>query len=264
MPFWQSVLSWADDQPGAALFLHMREISLAGPVYAALQGVLAGSPRQAEIVHYEERAMLSSDLAPDAYLETSLSSKKRKELRRQMKRLSDEGEVTVERLTDTGGLSSWTDQFLALEASGWKGRAGSALAAENGTESLFRSSLQGAANRGKLERLSLLLNGQPIVMLATFLTPPGAFSYKTAFNEHFSRFSPGVLLQRENLAMLNREDVCWTDSCASADHPMIDHIWRERRALGRISIAIGGTLRRSAFRQIVRREVGKTSGVAAA
>ena len=38
------------------------------------------------------------------------------------------------------------------------------------------------------------------------LTPPGAFSYKTAFDERYARFSPGVLLQRENLAMLERPE----------------------------------------------------------
>jgi hypothetical protein len=35
---------------------------------------------------------------------------------------------------------------------------------------------------------------------------------------------------------------------------MIDHIWRERRAIGRISIAIGGGLRRTAFGLLARAE----------
>jgi hypothetical protein len=94
-------------------------------------------------------------------------------------------------------------------------------------------------------------------MLANFLTPPGAFSFKTAYDEAYSRYSPGVLLQRENLAMLERQDIAWTDSCASAGHPMIDHIWRERRAIGHISIAIGGPLRRAIFRSLVRAEIAR-------
>ena len=91
-------------------------------------------------------------------------------------------------------------------------------------------------------------------MLANFIAPPGAFSFKTAFDERFARFSPGVLLQRENLALLERAGVDWCDSCASADHPMIDHFWRERRAIGRVSVGIGGKLRRAAFRAIARVE----------
>jgi CelD/BcsL family acetyltransferase involved in cellulose biosynthesis len=209
------------------------------------------------LVHREARAMLASELTPESYLETSLSAKKRKELRRQANRLADEGKVTFERAAGADGIDQWCDRFLTLEAAGWKGRAGSALACSAATERMFRESLEGAARRGRLERLTLTLSGRPLAMLATFLTPPGAFSYKTAFDEGYARFSPGVLLQRENLAVLGREDIAWSDSCASADHPMIDHFWRERRHIGRLSIAIGGNLRRSAFRQFVRAETAR-------
>jgi hypothetical protein len=88
-------------------------------------------------------------------------------------------------------------------------------------------------------------------MLANFLTPPMAFSYTTF---EASPASPGVLLQRDNLAMLNDPAIAMTDSCASADHPMIDHIWRERRAVGHVSIGIGGAVRRGLFGQVLRRE----------
>ena len=97
-------------------------------------------------------------------------------------------------------------------------------------------------------------------MLANFITPPGAFSFKTAFDERFARFSPGVLLQRENLALLEREGVDWCDSCASADHPMIDHFWRERRAIGRVNVGIGSGLRRTAFRAIAWAETRGSKG----
>jgi hypothetical protein len=57
--------------------------------------------------------------------------------------------------------------------------------------------------------------------------------------------------------MLNQSKIAWTDSCAAADHPMIDHIWRERRAIGRISIAIGGAMRRLLFRPLLKAELGR-------
>ena len=255
--FWRAVLRWADDEAGAALFMHLRGIVLGGPLHSALAALAVEEGRQVEVVHTEARAMLASDLGADAYLEASLSAKKRKELRRQSSRLADEGAVAFERSTGSDGIEAWCEDFLALEMAGWKGKAGSALACDEGTARLLRESLHGAATRGRLERLTLTLNGRPLAMLATFLTPPGAYSYKTAFAEDFARFSPGVLLQRENLRVLERGDIAWSDSCASADHPMIDHLWRERRRIGRLSIAIGGTLRRAAFRQFVRAETAR-------
>ncbi|CCA93631.1 GNAT family N-acetyltransferase [Novosphingobium sp. PP1Y] len=255
--FWRAILKWADHSPGAALFMHLRAMPLGTPLHAALESVLAEQRRQAALVHLEHRAMLASDLGAQAYLEASLSTKKRKELRRQAKRLADEGELATIRQRDAEGIEAWCDAFLSLEASGWKGKAGSALACDPATESLLRESLAGGALNGKLERLTLTLDGRPLAMLATFLSPPGAFSFKTAFDETYARFSPGVLLQRENLEMLAREDIAWTDSCAASDHPMIDHFWRERRPVGRLSIAIGGRLRRAAFRQFVRAETAR-------
>ncbi len=262
--FWRALLSWADQQGGAGLFLHLAHLPLEGPLHAALTTVLSKQQRLGALVHREDRAMLRSDLAPDAYLEQSLSGKKRKELRRQFARLSELGQVRFTRQEDSAGIGRWIDEFLALEHSGWKGSVGSALSSHFVTETLFRDAIAGAAQAGKLERITLWLDDAPIAMLINFLTPPGAFSYKTAFDERYARFSPGVLLQRENLDLLHRAEIAWCDSCAAADHPMIDHLWRERRAIGRVSLAIGGPLRRKAFALLARAELGRNpTGIAA-
>lgn len=253
--FWRELLAWADRNTGNALFLHLTDLVLDGPVFKALTKVIAEQKRTGAIVHREERALLRSDENPEAYFTGSMSGKKRKELRRQLNRLGEQGTVAFDRRHDDAGLAEWTDSFLALEAAGWKGKAGSALGLADETATLFHSALAGAAEQGRLERLTLTLDGKPIAMLATFLCAPGAFSFKTAFDETFSKFSPGVLLQCENLMILDRPEIAWTDSCAAADHPMIDHIWRERRTVGRISLAIGGRLRRKAFGLLARAEL---------
>ncbi len=256
-PFWRALLAWADAHPRAGLFLHLAQIPLDGPLWSALQAVLAEQDRQAALVSREARAMLDSSLAPEAYFEASMSAKKRKELRRQHTRLAELGELTFERRRDDAHLLRWCEDFLALEHSGWKGTAGSALGSHQATARMFKEALSGAASHDRLERLTLSLDGEPIAILVNFLTPPGAYSYKTAFDERYARFSPGVLIQRENLALLGHAEVRWCDSCAAADHPMIERIWREKRSVGRISIAIGGKLRRALFARLVRAELGR-------
>jgi hypothetical protein len=59
--------------------------------------------------------------------------------------------------------------------------------------------------------------------------------------------------------MLARPEISWTDSCAAADHPMIDHIWRERRTIARHNVAIGGVARRLLFRALAARETGHSA-----
>lgn len=254
--FWQHLLGWVDKNAWFAGFLHISHMPAESCLTQALADITDLQSRPAATVQREERALLASEAEPEDYLQTSLSTKKRKELRRQRRRLEELGTLATARQHGTVGLQAWVDTFLKLEHRSWKGSAGSAIANDALTETAFRKAIEGAAERGRLERLALTLDGKPIAMLATFLTAPGAFSFKTAFDEDFSRFSPGVLLQIENLDLLARDRIRWCDSCAAEDHPMIDHIWRERRTIARYSIAIGGALRRRAFVSLIKQEMG--------
>jgi len=254
--FWSALINWASSEFKTALTLHLAHIPEESDLYCALCEVLSNSSTPASIVSRDDRAMLRSSLSASDYFEASMSGKKRKELRRQERRLGEMGELSFERLTDQADVGEWADAFLSLEAAGWKGEESSALASETATAAFFRNSLTSAANAGKLERLSMTLNGKPIAMLVTFLTSPGAFSFKTAFDERFARFSPGVLLQKHNLGLLDNCTIAWADSCAASDHPMIERIWREKRTMLRINVALGGPIRRLAFKQMTKRESG--------
>lgn len=250
-PFWKALLEHFDRHSRKAAFLHVPHLPADGPVFAALDDVLCETRRPAFTVDTFERAMLASNTDAESYLNASMSAKKRKELRRQRKRLEDEGSLAFERESGLARIEQWIADFLRIEAAGWKGEAGSALASSPATQRFFIETLIEAARQGQLERLSLSLNGQPIAMLASFITPPGAYSFKTTFDEAYARFSPGLLLQLENLDLLARPDIDWADSCAVEGHSMIERIWREKRRLISRNIAIGGPLRRAAFRTLM-------------
>lgn len=245
--FWRALLAHFDRTPRRALFLHLPKLPADGPLNTALDRVLAGSTRAHVTVAEENRAFLTGEASAAAYLDAAMSAKKRKELRRQHNRLAEEGALTFERLADEQGIAAWTNEFLCLEAAGWKGEAGSALANAPDTRTLFAAAMQGAAAAGRLERLALRLDGRAIAMLANLVTPPGVYSFKTAYDEDFARFSPGMLLQLENLALLERGDIAWADSCAVEGHPMIERLWRDKRRMVSRNIAIGGPARRALF-----------------
>ena len=76
--------------------------------------------------------------------------------------------MEFERSDGVTDLDGWIDEFLALERRGWKGANGSALACAADTTALFRNALHGAAQAGKLELLTLRLDGRAIAMLVTF------------------------------------------------------------------------------------------------
>lgn len=255
--FWTALLSLFDIENCGSLFAHFKGFALDGTVAKALEEICREQRRRFALFHREERALLEHGLSPEAYLEATLRGKKRKELRRQQNRLAELGQLDFQRTDGSEEIDGWIDEFLALERRGWKGANGSALDCADSTRNLFRGALHGAANEGKLELLALRLNGRAIAMLVNFMTPPGAFSFKTAFDEDYARFSPGVLLQLHNLALLERDNIEWCDSCAAQDHPMIDSIWSGRRAIGRYSVAIGGPVRRAGFALLLAAEKAK-------
>ncbi|WP_435418172.1 GNAT family N-acetyltransferase [Parerythrobacter aurantius] len=254
--FWSALIEWADRYGRGVPFLHLAKLPTDSALHTALRSVLALQQRPATVVQSIERALLASSLEPDAYFELSMSAKKRKELRRQHNRLSEEGELRFHRSEGSDNIDAWLDAYLFLEKSGWKGEQRTSLADRSDTSEFFRAAIAGAARAGRLERLTMTIDGRPIAMLANFLTPPGAFSFKTTFDESYARFSPGVLLQRENLALLAREGIEWADSCAAADHPMIERIWREKRTVVSVNIALGGAIRRGTMRVLARLETG--------
>ncbi|MEP0392172.1 MAG: GNAT family N-acetyltransferase [Erythrobacter sp.] len=257
--FWTALFQCLDSAPGPALFLHLPALPERGALNTALALTLERVRRPAAIVERKERAMLASSLTAQEYLEASMTQKRRKELRRLRKRLSELGDLTFERLEGNERLEPWIEQFLTLEAAGWKGVAGSALKSNAASYAFFADTMYGAAQARSLERLALRLDGKPIAMLVNFITAPGAYSFKTAFDEDYARFSPGLLLQIENLAMLSREDIEWTDSCAVQGHSMIERIWCEKREFISRNIAIGGSIRRLTARALMAFETRERS-----
>lgn len=245
--FWSAVLAHLDEARWAPGFFHLNGITEHGPVHSGLQAAAHATGRPCATVHGELRAELRSDLSPQDYYERNVRKKKRKEIQRLTNRLAELGTVTTRHLDDVVDLGRWCDAFLDLERSGWKGTAGSALACSPGTDRFFREAVAGAFAAGRLDFLRMDLDGRPIAMLVNFLAAPGSFSFKIAFDEAYARFSPGVLIQRENLGLLARGDIDWMDSCAAEDHPMIESLWGERRAIVRVSVPLKGIRRRLTY-----------------
>lgn len=240
--FWSAALAQLDDSNWARNFLHLVGFDPSGAAFNSLRAV-----RRTDVVHRSARAMLKSNLDPKTYFTTHVRQKKRKELRRLRSRLDELGDVCFESFSAENDVDSWAAAFLALEASGWKGRNGTALNDADPTRAFFTEALAGACAAGRLEMLKLTLDGKPIAMLVNFMTPPGCFAFKIAFDEAYARFSPGVLIKVENLMLLNRQEIEWTDSCAVEDHPMINSLWAERREIVRITVPLAGRARRLVF-----------------
>lgn len=171
----------------------------------------------------------------------ALTAHRRKEYARLMRRLAEVGEVTLVESVAADEVVARFEQFLHLEASGWKGHRGSALASSPATRDFARAAVAARAAAGHARIDSIDLGGQPIAMLVSFAAGATAWTWKIAYDETWGRFSPGVqLMLAVPRQIFSDPTIRSIDSCAAADHPMVDHIWPGRMAVGTIVIGPPG------------------------
>ena len=245
--FWEALIIALDTGPWSASLMHIADLPSDGRTLLGLKKAAAKLGRPCDTVLRKKRAMLKSGVGPSAYWETNVRKKKRKELNRLEKRLGEQGELCFRTLSQSESAAPWIEAFLDLERRGWKGREGTALACNPREAAFMKTIAQGAHAAGKLDFHRLDLDGKPIAMLINFLTGKGGFSYKIAFDEDYARYSPGILIERYNMRILDRPDTEWVDSCATENHSMIESIWAERREIVRVTVPIGSQRKRWVF-----------------
>lgn len=191
-------------------------------------------------VSLHTRAYFQPRATAEHYLENAINGKKRKELRRQERRLGELGKLQYDELAADGDLDAWLTEFLELEALGWKGKDGTALRDRPSTLALFRAYARGAHGRKRWTMFALRIDGRPIAMKCNLLAGNGAVAFKIAYDESFARFSPGVLLEVEHVRRLHEPGApAWMDSGAAANHPMIGHLWRDKIAIETLLVPTG-------------------------
>lgn len=234
----------------------MPEVRLDGP-FAAMVGALAESRNlPLEITNRVERPYLESALTGEDYLKASLNPHHLGEFRRLWRRLGEQGrlEYSIARQPDEVRLGIET--FLALEASGWKGRARTAMAVDRYRAAFAREAAHRLAEKDLCRVHALHLDGRPVASLVVFVESGVAYTWKTAYEEDFAKFSPGMLLMIEaTKTHLEDPNIDATDSCAVPDHPVLSRLWSERRPLGTMVIGLtpgAGSLARRAATQLLR------------
>ena len=220
--------------------LVLRDVSLNGAAMKALTLALRQDGLQPIILHSHLRACLDARREADDVLRDALSAKKLKELRRQRNRLAEEhGAVRFAAARTVDEVARAVEVFLALEASGWKGERGTALRQSEGDLSFIRSATRGLAETGQCEIVTLHAGQTPVAAAVVLRHQDRAFYFKLGIDERFAKFSPGVQLTLDLTRHLCADAVLATaDSTASADHPMINPIWRGRLKIGDVIIPL--------------------------
>jgi CelD/BcsL family acetyltransferase involved in cellulose biosynthesis len=132
--------------------------------------------------------------------EARTSSKFRANLRRRAKRLGELGAVALRREDGGGDLAGTLGEFFALEAKGWKGTNGTAIAGDPRLVQFYTRLARDAASRGGLAIRGLVLAGRAVAIHLGVVHAGVYYLPKTAYDEELGSVSPGQLLHREVVA----------------------------------------------------------------
>jgi hypothetical protein len=84
--------------------------------------------------------------------------------------------------------------------------------------------------RGRLDMQALHAGNRVVAMQCNYVGQDAAYAFKCAYDEAYAQYSPGVLLELENMRVAREQvSVPWMDSCAVPNHPTMDRIWSARR-----------------------------------
>lgn len=132
------------------------------------------------------------------------------------------------------------ESFLALEKASWKGAQGTALLSDSMTRPLSGGCLfQRLAARQDASVALLRVDGQAIAARVLMYCGTTAYTWKTAFNAEYGKYSPGALLiDRITEELFAGPDVLAINSCA-AEASFMAQLWAGRRAMADMLIDVG-------------------------
>lgn len=200
-----------------------------GAFMADLGAVLAEGRMASALVERRTRARLQSGLDPREYWARSMSAERLQGLARKRRQLAKAGRLEFVEDGEPERLAAALDEFFVLEASGWKGARGSALASHPATEAITRAMVAGLSAHGLVRMHALRLDGRALAMWIILRSGRTAFTWRTGYDEAYARFSPGVLLLEDTTAaLLSDPAVAETDSCNHRDTGFQAERWAER------------------------------------
>lgn len=227
--------------PGITLpsVLVLPDLRLNGPFAQLMRAVAIGRNLPVTVTDTYRRPMLESLLDGQTYLQNAISPEHFRELRRQWRKLDRLGALSYNVARQPADIRLRMEEFLLLEASGWKGRSRTAMINDRYRAAFAREAITNLAETDGVRIHTLDLDGCAIASMVVFLMGGEAYTWKTAYNEDFAKYSPGKLLVAELTEWhLDDANILRSDSCAVPDHPVMSRFWEEREDMGTLVVGL--------------------------
>jgi CelD/BcsL family acetyltransferase involved in cellulose biosynthesis len=229
-------LEQASRATGSRVFV-LLEITRGGPVDSYFrQG--AGENRMAlrefdtferGIIDRKRRA--GGGPAGEDAIERRHSAKTIRALRAKRRRLADalgSDVAVVDRGHDLGAI----EDYMALEASGYKADHGVAMVTAPGEPEYFRAMCEAFAKADRLHLISLVGGGRTVAMMVWVRGGNDLFQIKWSYDATYARHSPGIQLHMEGMRHFwEHDDAALLDTCTCPENALVLGLYPDRRTI---------------------------------
>jgi CelD/BcsL family acetyltransferase involved in cellulose biosynthesis len=222
-----------EKNPALPKVINLPSFNAESPDYDAIIKALAA--RGGEQLRFAEsaRPFVTKELG------VKRSGSTRKKLRQDWNRLSALGSVDIVNERAPDAVREAFESFLALEAGSWKGTQGTALLCDEKDAGFVRRLVRGLAEQGNASVALLRIDGIAIAAQVLMYCGTMAYTWKTAFNSDYAKYSPGALLiDKITEELFATPGIDAIDSC-SAEGSFMAQLWTGRRKMVDLLIAVG-------------------------
>ena len=224
-----ALVEWLRADGEGTSLVGLQYIPTEGPFNQALMAALKAAKIKPLVLDGYVRPVLRRQKDGETYINQFISRKERQELRRRERRLQEQGKLEHVALKAADDIGRWTQEFMRLEASGWKGKEGSAMICSEANRKFALEVFAAAHKRGRLQIVGIDLDGKPLGRCTGFVAGEGSFAFKPAYDEAFAKFSPGIIAEVARIRHFHElAGVQWMDSFTDANNSVMSRLWKDR------------------------------------
>jgi hypothetical protein len=126
-----------------------------------------------------------------------------------------------------------------------KGKRRSAMLSDRYRAAFAREAVNNLAEIDAVRIHTINFDGKAIAAMIVLMMNGEAYTWKTAYDEAYAKYSPGKLLMVHLTEWhLDDANIVRTDSCGVPDHPIMSRFWREREDMATLIIGLNERLDR--------------------
>jgi CelD/BcsL family acetyltransferase involved in cellulose biosynthesis len=219
--------------PALPNVIRLKFLDADSEAYRAMQRALSRRASQTLMLSERQRPFLAGES------EMKRSGSTRKKLRQDWNRLSALGAADVVNDRAAAAVREAFELFLSLEAGSWKGAHGTALLNDAKDATFARRLIRDLAAQGNASVALLRVDGRPIAAQVLLYCGTMAYTWKTAFDAGYAKYSPGALLvDKVTDELFSAHNITAIESC-SPEKGFMAQLWSGRRATVDLLVDVG-------------------------